>query len=146
MNLFRAEEWSGSSELVIDLLLKVALVVALAAFSVWLWPDGILGTPVGLIKPHDWLWAGGALWAGMLCVLVLYFVAIEPAISRMNDKTDIGAAEAKIGDGDRQSTPGARLEKPLQDDLEGQRDIVSEVAVIKSESARNEGSASSLHK
>jgi hypothetical protein len=86
------------------------------------------------------------LWAGMLCVLVLYFVAIEPAISRMNDKTDIGAAEAKIGDGDRQSTPGARLEKPLQDDLEGQRDIVGEVAVIKNESARNEGSASSLHK
>jgi hypothetical protein len=127
MNLFRAEKWWGRSELMIDFLLKVGLVVGLAAFSVWLWPDAILETPVGLIKLRDWLWAGGALWAGMLCVLVFYFVAVEPAISRGNDNTDTGEAEAK-------------------DDLEGQRDIVGELAVIKSESAGEGASESSLHK
>ena len=111
----------------IDFLLKVALVLGLAAFSVWLWPDGILETPVGLIKLGDWLWAGGALWAGMLCVLVFYFVAVEPALSRVNDNADTGEAEAKIGDGD----------------LAGQREIVGELAVVKSESARKGGSESS---
>ena len=127
MNLFRAEEWWAGSELMIDFLLKVALVVGLAAFSVWLWPDGILDTPVSLIKLRDWLWAGGAVWAGALCVLIVYFVAVEPALSRANDNTDTGEAEAKVGD----------------DDVEGQRDIVGELAVIKSESARKEASDSS---
>ena len=127
MNLFRAEEWWGRSELMIDFVLKAALVVGLAAFSLWLWPDGILETPLGLIKLRDWLWAGGALWAGALCVLVFYFVRVEPAISRVKDNTDTVEAEAKIGD----------------DDLEGQRDIVGELAVIKSESARKGASESS---
>lgn len=126
MNIFRAEERWERSELVIDFSLKFALVVGLAAFSTWLWPEHILETPVGLIKLGDWLWAAGAFWVGMLCVVVFYFVAVEPAMSRVNDTTDMGTAS--------------------QEDVEGQRDIVGELAVIKSESARNGGAGSTLHK
>jgi hypothetical protein len=129
MNIFRAEGRWDRSELVIDFSLKFALVVALAAFSTWLWPEHILDTPVGVIKLGDWLWAAGACWVGMLCVVVVYFVAVEPAMSRVSDTIDMGTAEANI-DGDR------------QDDLEGQRDILGELAVIKSESARERGAGS----
>ena len=117
MNLFRAGKRWDRSERVIDFSLKFALVAGLAAFSAWLWPEHILDTPVGLIKLGDWLWAAGACWVGMLGVVVFYFVAVEPAMSR---------EEAEI------------------DGVEGQRDIVGELAVIKSESARKGGS--SLHK
>jgi hypothetical protein len=143
VNLFRAEEWWGRSELVIDFSLKFALVVGLAAFSAWLWPEHILETPVGFIKLGDWLWAAGALWVGMLCVVVFYFVAVEPGMSRVNDMTDMDTAE-KIH-GDRQEIQTAQLNKLSQVDVEGQRDIVGELAIIRNESARNAGS-SGLHK
>jgi hypothetical protein len=144
MNIFKVEERWDRSELVIDFSLKFALVVALAASSAWLWPEHILDTPVGLIKLGDWLWAAGAFWVGMLCVVVFYFVAVEPTMSRVND-TNMGMAEAKI-DGDRQEIQNVQLNRLSQDDLGGQRDIVGGVAVIKSESAGNGGSGSSLHK
>ena len=145
MNLFRAEEWWGRSELVIDFALKFALVVGLAAFSAWLWPEHILETPVGFIKLGDWLWAAGALWVGMLCVVVFYFVAVEPGMSRVNDTTDMGTAEANI-DGDRQEIQSVQLNKLSQEDVVGQRDIIGELAVIKNESARDGGSGSSQQK
>jgi hypothetical protein len=140
MNLFRAEEWWGRSELVIDFSLKFALVVGLAAFSAWLWPEHILETPVGFIKLGDWLWAAGALWVGMLCVVVFYFVAVEPGMSRVNDTTGMGTAE-KIH-GDRLEIKNVQLNKLSQEDVEGQREIVGELAIIKNESARKEAGSS----
>ena len=145
MNIFRAEERWDRSELVIDFSLKFALVVGLAALSAWLWPEHILETPVGLIKLGDWLWAAGAFWVGMLCVVVFYFVAVEPAMSRGNETTDMGTAEAKI-DGDRQEIQDVQLNRLSQEDVEGRGDIVGELAVIKTECARDGTAGPSLHK
>ncbi len=81
-----AQKTSRWGELVLDFLLQAALLVGLAAFSIWLWPTGMLDTPVGSIKLGDWLFAAGAVWVGMLCVFVFYFVVVEPAMALMGKK------------------------------------------------------------
>ena len=88
MAIFRASEPWDWPELVMDFLLQVALIVGLAAFSVWLWPAGMFDTPVGLIKLGDWLWAAGSLWVGMLCVLVFYFVVAQPVIASLKKRDE----------------------------------------------------------
>ena len=80
---FEAQSWG---ELVLDFLLQAALLVGLAALSFWLWPTGMLDTPVGLIKLADWLWAAGAVWVATLCVFLAYFVVVEPAMALMASK------------------------------------------------------------
>lgn len=82
-NLTLKEHWP---ELVLDFLLQAALLTGLAALSVWLWPNGMLDRPVGLIKLVDWLWAAGAIWVAMLCVFTFYFVVAEPVIALMAKK------------------------------------------------------------
>jgi hypothetical protein len=83
------QKTSSWGERMLDVLLQAALLVGLAAFSFWLWPIGILDTPVGLIKLGDWLWAAGAVWVATLCVFVVYFVVVEPARALLR-KPDTG--------------------------------------------------------
>ena len=81
-----AQKTSRLGELVLDFVLQAGLLVGLAAFCVWLWPSGLLDTPGGSIKLGDWLFAAGAVWVGMLCVFVFYFVVVEPAIALVGNK------------------------------------------------------------
>jgi polyferredoxin len=86
-NLAAQKTWSWG-ELVLDFVLQAALLLGLAALSVWLWPHGLFDTPAGLIKPVDWLRAAGAVWIGSLCIFLFYFVVVEPAVALMGKKAE----------------------------------------------------------
>jgi len=78
-------EFSNSSwdwpEFGIDLLFQIGLLAAVFTLSVWLWPEGVLDTPVSMIALGDWLWAGGAVGVGALGLLMAYFVLVEPVVA-----------------------------------------------------------------
>ena len=81
-----AQQASSWGERVLDFLLQAALLVGLAALSFWLWPIGMLDTPVGLIRLGDWLSAAAAVWVATLCIFLVYFVVVEPAMALMANK------------------------------------------------------------
>ena len=81
-----AQKSAGWGELALDFVLQAALLVGLAAFSIWLWPSGMLDMPVGSIKLGDWLFAAGAVWVGTLCIFLFYFVVVEPAMALVRNK------------------------------------------------------------
>lgn len=78
METSKSWDWS---EYGIDFLFQLGLLVALGALSVWLWPDGVLGTPVSMIALGDWLWAGAAVLVWGLTVVVFYFVVVELVVT-----------------------------------------------------------------
>jgi hypothetical protein len=79
MNLSNSSlDWS---EYGIDLILQLGLLIAVFALGIWLWPEGLLDTPVPRITLASWLWAGAAIGSGALGLLMSYFVLAEPVVA-----------------------------------------------------------------
>ena len=61
-----------------ELLTQLALVVGIFALAIWLWPDGILDTPLASIAFGMALSALGSVVVWLVGLVALYFVVVEP--------------------------------------------------------------------
>jgi hypothetical protein len=86
METFKPGDSWDWSERAIDFALQLALLAALFAFAVWLWPNGVLDKPVSMIALGDWLWAAGAVSVAALGSMMLYFVLVEPILEGLREK------------------------------------------------------------
>jgi hypothetical protein len=64
-------------EFMIDYVLKLCLLVVLAALTVLCWPGGIFDTSLSMIPLGDWFWALVTGLVGGLTVLVAHCVIVE---------------------------------------------------------------------
>ena len=71
-------DWPG---FVMDFLLQLVFLFGLGSLSVWLWPDGILDTPVSMMSLGDWIWACACLISSAVFALAFYFIVVELGIA-----------------------------------------------------------------
>lgn len=71
-------EWTGIG--VALLLWQLVLVVGLFAFAIWLWPAGLLGTPLSKITLEYLLRAVVSVSFLSIGITSLYFVVVDPFV------------------------------------------------------------------
>jgi hypothetical protein len=70
------EDWLAE-DLVSTSLMRVCWAAGLFAVGVWLWPTGVLDTPVSMIELGDWLWILCAIFSGGLGALMLFLIGVH---------------------------------------------------------------------